>query len=218
MVAVHAAARPQATAVVVNERRISYGELDALAGRVAAALQAEGTRPGEAIAVCAASSIEYVALFIGALRAGLAVAPLAPGSTPQQLAGMVADSQAQCFFVDAAVAQTLREQPIGAPQIAAGRQRRRALVRSLAAAREPAAAAGGHRSFVAVQHHLFVGHDRHAQGHRAAARDALARTCSAAPLSATGRDAVTLISTPLYSNTTLVSLLPDAGARRHAWS
>ena len=32
----------------------------------------------EAISICALSSIEYAATFIGALRAGVAVAPLAP--------------------------------------------------------------------------------------------------------------------------------------------
>jgi long-chain acyl-CoA synthetase len=45
---------------------------------------------------------------MGALRAGLAVAPLAPSSTPQQMAGMVADAGARHLFVDAANAPPCR--------------------------------------------------------------------------------------------------------------
>ena len=67
-----------------------------------------------------------------------------------------------------------------------------------------------------LQHHLFVRHDRHAQGHRAAARACAGRTCGAAARpSATARTAITLLSTPLYSNTTLVVVLPDPRLGRH---
>ena len=40
-------------------------------------------------------------VFLGALRAGVVVAPLAPGSTPASLARMLADAQARRLFVDA---------------------------------------------------------------------------------------------------------------------
>ena len=40
------------------------------------------------------------------------------------------------------------------------------------------------------------------------------RTCGAAHATATAPDTVTLLSTPLYSNTTLVRVLPDARLRR----
>ena len=98
-----AAARPDHTALVQGERRLPWGELDALADRVAAALQRDGVQPREAVALCGANSIEYAALFLGALRAGAAVAPLPAGATPAQLAGMVADSGARLLFADAAV-------------------------------------------------------------------------------------------------------------------
>jgi len=84
---------------------VDYAAFDALLDRVAAALQRGGARPRDTIAICAASSIEYLALFVGALRAGLAVAPLAPGSTAAQLATMAADAEAGWVFVDAGVAQ-----------------------------------------------------------------------------------------------------------------
>src|SRR5208282_5804143 len=70
----------------------------------AAALQAEGFVPRDTIAICGAASIEYLVVFFGALRAGLAVAPLSPGATPAQLAAMAADADARRVFVDAPVA------------------------------------------------------------------------------------------------------------------
>ncbi len=100
----HAARAPERPALIQGERRLSYAELDALMDRVAAALQRDGLLPCNAIAVCAAASIEYAAIFLGALRAGVAVAPLAPGSTAAQLAAMVADAGARHIFVDATTA------------------------------------------------------------------------------------------------------------------
>ena len=107
LVAAQARQRPTATALVVGERRLSYGELDTLADRVAASVQRDGARPREVVAVCAGSSVEYVAVFLGALRAGLAVAPLAPSSTPAQLVEMAVDAGARRFFVDADVLAAL---------------------------------------------------------------------------------------------------------------
>jgi acyl-CoA synthetase (AMP-forming)/AMP-acid ligase II len=99
----HAAARPRHTALVQGRRRLAWGELDALADRVAAALQRDGVQPTEAIAISGANSIEYAVLFLGGLRAGAAIAPLPTGATPAQLAGMVADSGAKLLFADASV-------------------------------------------------------------------------------------------------------------------
>jgi long-chain acyl-CoA synthetase len=99
----HALARPGQRAVVQGERSVTWGQLDAMMDRVAASLQRDGLKPGHAIAICAANSLEYAAVFMGALRAGVAVAPLSTHSAPAQLAGMVADSAAQHFFVDAGV-------------------------------------------------------------------------------------------------------------------
>jgi acyl-CoA synthetase (AMP-forming)/AMP-acid ligase II len=99
----HAAARPRQRALVQGDRSVSWVQLDAMADRVAASLQRDGLRPTDSIAICAANSLEYAAVFVGALRAGVAIAPLPNTSLPEQLAGMVADSGARHFFVDAGV-------------------------------------------------------------------------------------------------------------------
>jgi len=96
----HAQARPAHLAVLQGSRVLRWGELDQLADRIATALQRDGVQPRQSIAICGANSIEYAALFIGALRAGVAVAPMPTGSLPQQLAGMVEDSGARLLFTD----------------------------------------------------------------------------------------------------------------------
>jgi len=107
----HAAQAPTRRALVEGERTLTYGALDALMNRTAAALQRDGVQVGDAIAICASPSIEYAAVFLGALRAGVAVAPLAPSSTPESLLRMAADAQARLFFLDAGVAAALDAAP-----------------------------------------------------------------------------------------------------------
>ena len=105
LVRLHARQRPQALALRDDQQALDYAQLDALMDRIAVALQQRGIRPGEAIAVCALNSVRYAALFLGALRAGVVVAPLAPSSTPESLASMLRDAQARCLFADAAAPQ-----------------------------------------------------------------------------------------------------------------
>jgi acyl-CoA synthetase (AMP-forming)/AMP-acid ligase II len=96
----HAKHQPQHPAVIQDERVVDYTALDSILDRVAASLQRDGLRVGDAVAICAANSIEYALVFLGALRAGVAVAPLAPSSLAESLVGMIADSDAQLLFVD----------------------------------------------------------------------------------------------------------------------
>jgi acyl-CoA synthetase (AMP-forming)/AMP-acid ligase II len=98
----HARARPAQAALVQGDARLSYLALDRLMDRVAASLQRDGLRAGDVIAICAHASPWYGAVFLGAMRAGVAVAPLAPSVTPESFAGMLGDAGARWLFVDAA--------------------------------------------------------------------------------------------------------------------
>src|SRR6185503_9058369 len=98
LLALHAKRAPRHAALIQGERHLDYGELDTLANRIAARLQGEGLRRGEVVAICAPTSIEYVAVFAGALRAGLVVAPLAPSLTPESIAAMIADCHARRVY------------------------------------------------------------------------------------------------------------------------
>ncbi len=205
LVAGHARERPQATALVVGDERLSYATLDALADRVAAGLLRDGLQPGERVAVCAGSSPAYVAVFLGTLRAGGAVAPLAPGSTAGQLLGMALDADARRFFLDAGVADALAAAGVAVPDTLPV-TRLEALDGWLPAsgsrpaplAIDPAwpfnliysSGTTGTPKGIVQSHGMRWGHIQRAA------------------MSGYAPDCVTLIATPLYSNTTLVSVIP----------
>lgn len=111
----HARQRPGHAALRDDGLALNYAQLDALMDRVAAALQRDGVQPGQAVAICALNSARYAALFLGVLRAGAVVAPLAPSSTAESLASMLRDADAHLLFIDKA-AQELVPQGAGAPR------------------------------------------------------------------------------------------------------
>jgi long-chain acyl-CoA synthetase len=205
----HATDRPGAPALTQAGRTLDYRALDALADRVAAALQRDGVAPGEVVAICAASSIEYGAVFTGALRAGVAVAPLAPSSTAEGIAGMVADAGAKILFFDAAVADLLASVRV---RIAAacvaldGSGAGRPLDAWLgpAGSRPAAVQIRPEWPFNIIYSSGTTGTPKGiVQSH--AMRWAQLRRAS---VYGYGPESVTVVSTPLYSNTTLVSFLP----------
>ncbi|MCR5883864.1 acyl--CoA ligase [Rhizobacter sp. J219] len=124
----HAKRDPQHLAVVDKTASVTYAQLDAMMDRVAAALKRDGVKPQQAIAICAYSSVHYAAIFLGALRAGVVVAPLAPGSTPEQLKGMLTDADAKILFTEEATAEAVNAaEALGIPRVsldgsAVGRQ------------------------------------------------------------------------------------------------
>jgi long-chain acyl-CoA synthetase len=103
MVRLQARVQPDHAALIQDSGALTYAEFDRRIDQVARALQRDGLQPRELVAISAATSFEYAAVFFGALRAGLAVAPLAPDLLASQLAAMVADSGARLLFADGAV-------------------------------------------------------------------------------------------------------------------
>jgi long-chain acyl-CoA synthetase len=104
----HAAEHPDQLALVEGGEALTYAGLAALMDRIAFALQRDGVRAGKAVAICARTSINYAAAFCGVLAAGAAVVPLAPSSTPTSLMMMLEDSGAEVFLLDRDTAETLK--------------------------------------------------------------------------------------------------------------
>jgi acyl-CoA synthetase (AMP-forming)/AMP-acid ligase II len=209
LIRAHAASRPDHPALMQDGRILSYRGLDALMDQVAAALQRDGVRPGDAVAVCAGTSIEYAALFLGSLRAGAAVAPLAPSATAESLVAMLANAEARYLFLDAPVNGTLgplwnrfAAEPIALDNAGAAMHWEDWLappgtVPDAVDIRPDwpfniiysSGTTGAPKGIVQPHSMRWL----HAQ------RGAM---------NGYGPDAVTLLSTPLYSNTTLVSFFP----------
>ena len=87
-----------------GNQQLTFAELDALMDRIASALQRDGVRAGDVIALCGSTTPQQAAVFLGGLRAGAVVAPLAPSVTPLILASLLRDSGARLLFVDATAA------------------------------------------------------------------------------------------------------------------
>ena len=202
-------ARPDRIAVIDGERKLRYAEFDALIDRIAAALQRDGVKPTDAISICALSSIEYAATFLGALRVGVAVAPLAPSSTAQDFAAMVKDSSAKILFTDDFAAEAMKDAAIDASV------RRVALDGGASGAAFSGwlAAEGAKAAPVSVDPE-WVFNIIYSSGTTGTPKG-IVHTHSLRwrqygqldPLGY-GPEAVTLLSTPLYSNTTLVCFNP----------
>jgi long-chain acyl-CoA synthetase len=209
VIGMHAAQRPSGTALLQDERRLHYGELDALMDRVAVALQRDGVQPREAIAICAANSIEFAVVFLGALRAGVTVAPLSPSSTASSLADMVADAAASHLFLDAAAAAMLssaKESIVARRIMLDAGTGGRALADWLppAGARPRPVAVQPAWPFNIIYSSGTTGTPKGiVQPH--AMRWAHVQR---GPVFGYAPDSVTLLATPLYSNTTLVSCFP----------
>ncbi len=96
----HARHHPERTALICGDERLTYAQLDELADRVAASLQRDGIAPGDAIAICSQTSLRYVAVFLGALRAAVVVVPLPLGAASDTMLSVLADAQARLLFAD----------------------------------------------------------------------------------------------------------------------
>ncbi|MEN3365816.1 MAG: hypothetical protein V7606_3090 [Burkholderiales bacterium] len=212
LVRFHAVARPDHPALIEENRTLSYAQLDAMMDRVAASLQRDGLSPGEAIAICAGTSLEYAAVFLGALRAGVAVAPLAPSSSAESLMTMMADADARILFLDESTARAL-------DSVSGDHGIERIALEGSTAGRgwnEWLAGEGATPAAVAVQPE-WPFNIIYSSGTTGAPKGIVQphsmrwSHVQRGSVNGYGEHAVTLISTPLYSNTTLVSLFPTIG-------
>ncbi len=98
-VAGHARRSPQAAAVVEGKRRLTYGELDALANGVAHRLCAAGVGPEVRVAVLAERSLEMVVGALAVLKAGGGYVPIDPKFPRERQAFMLKDCGAPVALV-----------------------------------------------------------------------------------------------------------------------
>lgn len=96
----HAADTPDATALSMGDRTMSYAELKEASGRVAAALGRRGIGQGDAVAVLVPRSLNLIVALLGVMRSGAAFSAFEPW-TPQERARLVLDDIRACHILTA---------------------------------------------------------------------------------------------------------------------
>ena len=206
----NAAATPDQLALVCGVTRLTWAELDQRINRVANLLLRIGLQKGDNIAVLSANSTAYVELFLGILRAGGCVTPLSSMASPHALQKMLADCGATALFVAEQYHHLVRDFATDLPierfaidfHHANYTDYQQAM--ETAATTDPMIPLGMADAFNLIYSSGTTGTPKgilHNHQMRAAQMDRV---------SPNGYDnnARSLISTPLYSNTTIVCFLP----------
>ncbi|UJW30267.1 non-ribosomal peptide synthase/polyketide synthase [Saccharothrix sp. AJ9571] len=109
LVGAHAARTPDATALVFGEERISYGELDARADRIARGVAAAGAGRGDLVGVHLDRGPELVATLLGVLKAGAGYTVLDTDFPAERLAAVLAEADAALLVTES---DTLADGPV----------------------------------------------------------------------------------------------------------
>jgi acyl-CoA synthetase (AMP-forming)/AMP-acid ligase II len=198
LISAHARERGEKIALIHDETTLSYAALDRAMDRIAAGLQRDGIRKRDAVAILGGMSIPYATVFLGALRAGAVPAPLAPSSTTEQVAAMLADSGARLAFSDH-----------GAPIPAS---MKRVDLAELDGWMPPAETAPQPVTITPEDPFNIIYSSGTTGTPKGIVQPHAMRWAHIARNEGAGfGSAVTMIATPLYSNTTLVSFLPTLG-------
>ncbi|RYY26537.1 MAG: 4-coumarate--CoA ligase [Sphingomonadales bacterium] len=194
LIRAHAREKPDQPAIIFEDRTLDYAALDALTDRFAASLQRDGLAKGDAVAIVALHSMEYALAFLGALRAGCVPAPLQPSATHEQLVAMIRDCGAPILFHDAG------------HDLAA--DVRKVALESLEAWLAPEGTKPAPVEIAPADPFNIIYSSGTTGTPKGIVQPHAMRWAHISRAAAGFGDAVTMIATPLYSNTTLVSFIP----------
>ena len=170
--AAQVARTPAADAVVFEDERLSYGELDARSSQLAHHLRGLGVGPEVVVGLCIERSLAMLVGLLGILKAGGAYLPLDPDYPPERLAFMLADAGAPVLLTRAALRAHLPAHDVSSADAQRQRAHRRRAHRvprcRLARHRATAHDRPGHRPPAAAPRlrHLHIRLHRNAQGRR----------------------------------------------------
>lgn len=98
---------PASVAVQDRRQRLTFGEMQGTAARIAALLSDLGVVPGDRVALCMANSAAFCAVFWGVLRAGAVAVPLHPETRPRKLSFIYGDCTPKVIVADEGLARTM---------------------------------------------------------------------------------------------------------------
>nr|ABB80392.1 nonribosomal peptide synthetase - polyketide synthase hybrid [Lysobacter lactamgenus] len=103
---------PDAVALVVEGRSLSYARLNAQANQLAHYLIARGVRPDDRVAVCAERSFALIVGLLAVLKAGAAYVPFDPAYSSERAAQILADAAPKLVLADRAGRAMFGEQAL----------------------------------------------------------------------------------------------------------
>ncbi|KUJ38446.1 MULTISPECIES: non-ribosomal peptide synthetase [Streptomyces] len=109
--AAQAARTPEATALVHEGGRLSFGELDRRANRLAHHLVSLGAGPEETVAVCLDRGADLIVSLLAVLKAGAVYAPLDPAAPERRTAYLLEDIRPRLLVTGGPVAAALPAVP-----------------------------------------------------------------------------------------------------------
>lgn len=104
---IHAAGRPDATALVDADRRLTYAEVDQRIDRVASALRRRGIGRGAPVLIVLHNRIEFIEMQAVITRIGGAAVSASWRSTADELAYLASHSGARAIVIEAELAPTI---------------------------------------------------------------------------------------------------------------
>jgi amino acid adenylation domain-containing protein len=108
-VTAHADRRPDATAIVAEHDRVSYGALERRSNQIARLLKELGCLRGDRVCLLAQNSPAAIAGILGTLKADATYVPLDAGSPAARLARIVESSEPRWLLAAGSVAELLEE-------------------------------------------------------------------------------------------------------------
>jgi len=92
--------RPDAIALMHDDKNFSYQQLDTYSSNIAATLAGLAIAPGDSVALCLDRSISAIAAMLGVFKAGAAFVPIDPSFPEDRIAYMLEDAQANVVLCD----------------------------------------------------------------------------------------------------------------------
>ncbi|KAA8764572.1 AMP-binding protein, partial [Pseudomonas aeruginosa] len=101
---------PQAVALILDEQRLSYGELNARANRLAHCLIARGVGADVPVGLALERSLDMLVGLLAILKAGGAYLPLDPAAPEERLAHILDDSGVRLLLTQGHLLERLPRQ------------------------------------------------------------------------------------------------------------
>lgn len=100
--------QPEAPAVVLDGKALTYGRFKDWSDRIADHLLALGIQPGDRVGICALNSHTYCALIMGAIRIGAIVSPINFRFTVREIVDLTSTTEPKLVFAESEFEENIK--------------------------------------------------------------------------------------------------------------